>query len=59
MTEETSIGDDFVDIGGGDVIDVKLTPMMSDSITTSLEFTADGLSAGAVEQDPNGSPDNT
>ncbi len=31
MTENPSSGDDFVDIGGGDIVDATVTPLVSDA----------------------------
>jgi len=58
MTENTSTGDDFVDIGGGDVLDAKVMPLVADSVSESSEPTTDDMAPEIEAQDPNGSPDN-
>ena len=58
MTENTSTGDDFVDIGGGDVRDAKVMPLVADAVSESSEPTADDVAPAFGAQDPNGSSDN-
>ena len=50
MTENIPAGDDFVDIGGGDVIDAKLMPVVADP---AVELT-DDLPADTEEQGSDG-----